>query len=195
MNVPGAGNGQPIQTNYAASMPPGLTVDALLTYCQTRLDGLDAQIKQYFTDQQKANADQQALNEAISSFTYHASGITNNDPSANANACNDLRNALQYAINKVGGNTPTGQKLQALMGRIPDPHDSHASPWQVSENEMKSCIDGLKAAQSDITAGSELTMIQLQALNSKRQMAIQLCTNLVASFCEPAAKIVSNIHV
>jgi hypothetical protein len=51
----------------------------------------------------------------------------------------------------------------------------------------------LKTEQSDLNGGAELNMINLQAIMSQRQTAIQLTTNLVQALGDSSNKIAANI--
>ena len=141
-------NNQPIAVPYnpyGAIDAAGLSPDALMTYCQTRLNGIDS--------------------------------------------------ALLQAIEKVGGNTDAGRRLTAVLARVDNTGRDGVSTdgGKISSDEMKAFIDDVKGIQTDLGASSELGMIQLQSLMSQRQVAIQLCTNLVQSLGDQQNKICANV--
>lgn len=94
-----------------------LTPDSLLAYCESRLRGLDEQVKTAFVSQQKANERQRLLGEALQKVNaFMGSDINNKD-----NGCHgalDLMGKLDYEARKVGLDTPEGKKLIALRDQI-----------------------------------------------------------------------------
>lgn len=63
----------------------------------------------------------------------------------------------------------------------------------ISGERVQTYVGTLKNEQSDLTGGAELNMINLQAIMSQRQTAIQLTTNLVQSLGDSSNKIAANI--
>ena len=167
-----------------------LSPDALMVYCQTRLHGLDTQMKAFFAGQQKANADSAAINDALGVLNKYSDGFMDGGGGDPAKA-QELDLALQTAIGKVGRDTPVGQKLVTVYNRV---HETGAGgDNRISRDEMQGFLSDLKSVQSEISANSELGMIQLQSLMSQRTTALQLVTNLVQSLGDQANKIAANV--
>jgi hypothetical protein len=197
----------------SAGDAPYLTMDSLLVYCESRIRGLDSQVNAVFADQQRANDASSAIGWLESCCAQcEANGIDDK-----GTAVHDLIRAFQLAIGKVGADSPTGQKLlekqQAfirsvgknggadLMAEMQQPGywtgpvkaDAGMLAHNLSGDQVKAMVDGLKEVQADVNHGSELGMITLQSLMSQRQMAIQLVTNLVQSLGEMTNKIAANV--
>ncbi len=189
-------NNQPIAVPYnpyGAIDAAGLSPDALMTYCQTRLNGIDSQVKEYFGQQKKSNDDRAAINDALAVLNNYSAGFMQ-DGNHSAE-CAKLHDALLQAIEKVGGNTDAGRRLTAVLARVDDTGRDgvRVDGGKISSDEMKAFIDDVKGIQTDLGASSELGMIQLQSLMSQRQVAIQLCTNLVQSLGDQQNKICANV--
>lgn len=184
----------PAPSAYGAVDAAGLSPDALMTYCQTRINGIDSQVKEYFAQQKKSNDDRAAINDALAVLNQYSAG-TMDDNAPHEKAGHDLREALAKAIDKVGPNTDAGRRLSAIKAKVDDTTISGPGTdgGRVSADEMKGFLDDVKGIQTDLGASSELGMIQLQSLMSQRQVAIQLCTNLVQSLGDQQNKICANV--
>ena len=191
-----------------------LTCDALLSYCETRLRGLDEQVQKSFAGQKRANQDSVTLQNLLNSVS---NCLTGGIPADSASAHHLIR-AYQWAINAAGPDTPLGQKLvaarDAFIARVsndggaglhakmnePDfwskPLAADADKGLVSGcsgEDIKGFVEQIKGFQTEINQGAELGMITLQSLMSQRQMAVQLVTNMVQSLGEMMNKVAANI--
>jgi hypothetical protein len=194
-----------------------LTAESLFLFCQSRLGELDSQMKTMFAAQEKANKDNATISSLITSLNCCAGDGINMKTQAGC----DLIGAVQHAINEVGPDTPAGRKLTALRDAITERMDpSHAltqaacnhTLWgktgtdeevigqvggergeDITATTVQGWVTDAKGVASDISAGAELNMIQLQSVMSKRQTAIQLTTNLIQSLGDQANKIAANV--
>jgi hypothetical protein len=164
-----------------------LTPDALLYYCEARMNGVDTQMEGIMNEQETTNADEQAVHDAIAAF----------DSYSNDNA--QLIDQLKAAVAEVK-DPATQAKLQAVLSDV-EAHNASIQPSaQVapeaipfSSTQVQGWTDTLKNVDSDLSSGAELNMIQLQSLMSERQVATQLTTNLVQSLGDQMNKIADNI--
>jgi hypothetical protein len=165
-----------------------ISPDSLMAYCESRLRGIDDQVKQAFAAQQKSNADQQALGDLNQWLhTYAYGGIKGSDSQRNDDACN----AIQSTINRVGADTQAGRELQQLKDQIA----GRKGGEDISADEIeKTFVQRIKDITGEVSGGAELNMINLQSLMSQRQMAVQLSTNLVQTLGDMTNKVVANIH-
>src|SRR4051794_14262046 len=96
------GTGQPGSIaipDFGTMAASGLTPEALMAYCQTRLNSLDDQVKQYFDAQKGANEARQALNDALQALNDHAGGITGvGGNGGDSVTCGNIEGALRTAI-------------------------------------------------------------------------------------------------
>ncbi len=99
----------------------GLTPDALLTYCQTRLNGIDTQIQSAFAAQQHANDVQGRINDALGRINQNAPYGTDINDNRNGGPIHDnvdIIRQLDWAAHVAGVNTPEGQKLIGIRNEV-----------------------------------------------------------------------------
>jgi hypothetical protein len=168
--------------------PPYLTPDALMSYCSTRLRGLDEQIQTGFEKQRSANEQSKVLGELNDSL---GAGPSSGDWNQT-----ELQNAMLVAA----------AKFDAAALRVPDPLKRQLidQAWQCklvaggnqttmsNEQYKKLTSDPVSNMQKDLNSGTELAMINLQSLMSQRQSAVQLVTNMVQSLGDQVNKIAAN---
>lgn len=182
-----------------------LTPDALMNYCATRLRGLDEQIQTKFAKQQVANHDSAILSELQGSIDFgkddlQVSGKANEDGTIKAaagkliDAANHVSDpATQQALLKLAA------KLVTVDGAPPNasfnPNNSVVlAAKSYTATEMNAMITSpIAGIQKDINSGSELDMINLQALMSQRQTAVSTVTQMVQSLGEQLKQIAGNI--
>ncbi len=169
-----------------------LTPDALLTYLGTRLGGLDKQVNDIFTREQKGEQVRGELREIQKLLTTVESGPNPGDKGT----IKDLQGfaaELDAHLQNIAATDP------AMAQQI---RDHLSSPGQILANnddqfttaELDATKDYLNMVNKDLESGSQLDMISLQSLMSARQTAIQLATNLVAACADSAKSIASNIR-
>jgi hypothetical protein len=176
-----------------------LTPDALMSYCQTRLRGLDTQVQAAFAKQKEANADSAVLSSLSSDFQTPSKDLdltsTSPDPDlGNMTPAQYVERAaekLETAASKVSDPQAKEALLEAarnLKGEIRAGNKS----FQASDFKNMTA-DAVGKIQQDLNSGTELSMINLQSLMSQRQSAIQMCTNLVQSLGDQCNKIAENV--
>lgn len=92
-----------------------MTPDSLMAYCSVRLQGLDSQMKSMFDNEQKSVNDSQTVNDFMAALN-NCSGKGLNLVDNHAGV--DLLAAAQNAIDKVGPETATGQRLIAIRDQM-----------------------------------------------------------------------------
>lgn len=176
-----------------------ISPDALMSYCQTRLRGIDDQVQSAFAKQQKDNADSSVLSDLASKFKTPPKDLDMTSTSADSDldgmtptqyverAVEDLKNAASQINDPTAKQALLEQagKLQAEIGS----GDKSFKP----EDFKAMTSDAVGKIQQDLNSGAELSMINLQSLMSQRQQAIQICTNLVQSLGDQCNKIAENV--
>jgi hypothetical protein len=177
-----------------------LTPDALLAYCESRLSGLDSQMRDFFNKQETANRQQAQLNQLASLYNQHSGGINMKDGNGNATSAamddatfqKQLVEPLQNMIDSLPDSDPLKAKLTSTLKTLTTDGGT-GKDTIVSAQDITNIETDLKNDVSDLSAGAELNMIQLQSIMSQRQTAIQLTTNLVQSLGDQTNKIADNI--
>lgn len=199
---------EPGTTPGTEPLPTNLTPDALLLYCQARLDGLDSQIQQDMQSQQVTNADQQDLTPVQTALAKYADGCT--DPAS----VEDLASKLQTAINVIESRDPGSRALSQLKDMLSTIKTGQAklspvvqtmlqidqqrgitveTPPILSAGQIKGLTDTLSQVTSSESSSAELNMINLQSLMSQRQTAVELTTNMMQTLDDTLSKVVANV--
>jgi|CZKU01.1.fsa_nt_gi hypothetical protein len=168
-----------------------LTPDALMAYCQARLNSIDSQVQASFDNQEK-NANQIAvIQDAANKFKENSSAAVT-DPTVYQGMLDQLNTAIAD-ITPADKSTPPSPALQKLQKT----RDAMIASWNADQNLAATEVEGyaqdLTDAASDLNSSSELQMVQLQSLMSQRQTAISLTTNIVQSLGDQENKIADNI--
>lgn len=187
-----------------------LTPDALLAYCQARLDSIDGQATGIFNEQELRNSESSAIQGVLATFQGYAAGVTNDKDS-----CLTMENSLYALIQQVqqtdpgcpelgkltqtfndllqSGSGPSGSLQYIDEATYPPAGTTNTGDGTLSATEVQGYISNLQGCASDLNSNSELQMIQLQSLMSERQTEVQLTTNLVQSLGDQAEQIAENI--
>ncbi len=114
-----------------------LTPDALMTYCSTRLQGLDAQVQQAFHEQEESNRDSQIISDALNASAF---GVNVNgwDPSQYGGG-SALIGDLQNAINQLPPGDARDQLIK-VRDQIADRMDS--------KGQLKAILDSTDPQQA-----------------------------------------------
>jgi hypothetical protein len=197
----------------------GLSPDALIAYCQSRLDSIDGQVKDLFQRQQLNAAATQKIDQVMTSLQDY-DGKNQTDPAV----CKQLETEFQGLILYLQKNDPGCPELPALTTAYnsmvysgdggaqythstnpddPDFIDKTLYPPDTGGNvqgdkilgmeELQGYVQTLSDAAGNLNSDSELGMVHLQSLMSQRQTAVTLTTNLVQSLGDQENKIVDNI--
>jgi hypothetical protein len=213
-------NGTPIVQWPEPSNPEevgsNLSPDALMAYCQSRLDSIDGQVSTLFKSQQQNASATEQIDKVIEGLkAYDASDVKD------AATCKKLESEFQDLIQSLKSSDPTCPELPALTktyndmvwsgdggaqhtGSSSDPDfidedlypPDHLGPQGdniLSSQELQGYAQSLSDAAGNLNSNSELGMVQIQSLMSQRQTAVSLTTNLVQSLGDQENKIADNI--
>jgi hypothetical protein len=191
-----------------------LSPDALMSYCQARLDSIDGQVTSSFDAQQK-NATATSQIDQVIAFMKQYDGSVQTDP----DVCKKLETQFQSLITNLKKSDPGCPALPALTqaynslvwsgdgGGSTDPDGPHFIDFdkyppdkttpqgdnKLGVDELQDYVQTLTDAAASLNSNSELGMVQLQSLMSQRQTAVTLTTNLVQSLGDQENKIADNI--
>ncbi len=216
-------------TSLATVSPPaepsdpidsGLSPDALMAYCESRLDSIGNQIQTSFTDQQKSAQEVTSINGVLSQIqalaptgtqvpatcaqleTNLGALITNlkqSDPGCAAlPALTQTYNDMVWS--GTGGST-TGPPAQVFPGPQfidatkypPNTQYPKQGDNDLGTTELQGYAQSVTDAVNSLNSNAELQEIQLQSLVSQRQTAVSLTTNMVQSLGDELNKIADNI--
>ena len=167
------------------------TPDALMTYCQSRLDAIDGQVQASFDEQNQSAAEAQSIQQAANTFKSFSG--------ANVTSQSDYDTMMASLNTAIGDMTATGatDASSPALAKLDDTKAAMGRTWThdnlISSTEIQGFAQNLTDAASDLNSSSELQMVQLQSLMSQRQTAISLTTNLVQSLGDQENKVADNI--
>jgi hypothetical protein len=195
-----------------------LSPDALMAYCQSRLDSIDGQVSTLFKSQQQNASATEQIDKVIAGLKeYDASDVKD------AATCKKLESEFQGLIQSLKNSDPTCPELPALTQTYNDmvwsgdggaQHTSSTNPSDpdfideglyppnqlgpqgdkiLQSQELQGYAQALSDAAANLNSNSELGMVQIQSLMSQRQTAVSLTTNLVQSLGDQENKIADNI--
>ncbi len=199
-----------------------VTPDALMAYCQSRLDSIDGQITDSFNSQSQTASTINVIDQVAGDLRNYGSDQT--DP----NTVRSIESEYQQAIQTIQATDPGSPALAKLIpsynqlvysgdggaafvaqknGTAVDPtapdfidetqyapqDNSTQGDGRLSATELEAATTTLTDAASDLNSSTELAMVNLQSLMSQRQTAISLTTNLVQSLGDQLDKIADNI--
>src|SRR5580698_49133 len=123
-----------------AELPTYLTPDALITYCDTRLSSLDAQMQTIFNQQEQSAATETALSNLASELNDlpqpSSSSGSNPTIAVTVEQFNNLEGAYNAAIAAAGPTTALGQQLSTDLGTLAKGYvDSKGNPVSVFPTE------------------------------------------------------------
>ncbi len=171
-----------------------LSPDALMAYCQSRLNSLDSQMTTIFDSQQENAKLTQDLNAVAGAFNRLPGPNNDSPPTVSIAPSNlaDLKAAYENAITDAGASSALGTSLTADLAALPaaDPGGGSVS---MAADQVSTLTQSLKNDTGTLNSDSEMTMINLQSLMSQRQTAVQLTTNLVQALGQQASSITKNI--
>ncbi len=207
-------NYAPMLTSTSGPEPSGsssvyLTPDALMAYCQSRLDSIDGQIRTGLGLQQQRIQEGVGLQGVLETLQKYAGGTTSRQD------CLEMEQSLRDQIDGLLKNDPSfpglGRLMQAYNDLVftgtggigdnpmkfypgyPPAAGGHQGDALLNTTDMQNVIAAVSGSVSDLNSGAELQMIKMQSLMSQRQTAVQLSTNLVQALGDQASKIAQNI--
>lgn len=207
-----------LQISRPVDMSPGyLTPDALMSYCASRLRGIDDQIHSSMTRQQNANADSSTLstlaeklrppggnvevgknNDVFNNYGQALIDAANSasDPSLKAKLLGQAKKFVdchEEAPQGSGKYVSDGVKVDG-NGTVTIDGTAHKTGDTLNPEQLKTMTsEFVSNVQKDLNSDTELSMINLQSLMSQRQSSVQLITNMVQSLGDQLNKIASNI--
>jgi hypothetical protein len=196
-NTNGVGN-NPIGAPQALgnyNLGPGISPDALMVYCETRMRGLNEQMDGFFKKQQVGNKNSAKINEALEALNNNAAGTSPDNCAAQnkvmVEKLNDARD-LAHTTGDFSTEAALQKVIEDFRGKIGQ-YPGSPKECAISKELMGGVIESVKNINSQINANSELNMINLQSVMSQRQTAIQMTTNLVQSLGEQSKMIAANV--
>ncbi len=196
-----------------------LSPDALMAYCQSRLDSIDGQVRTSFDDQQKTASETEQIDGVLASIKQNEGGDV-----TDSKTITQLETQFQTLIlnlKKTDPNSPVlpsltqaynsmlwsgdggPQKTGSTDPTAPDFIDFEKYPAtnqattqgdnKIGTDELQKYAEALSDAAANLNSNAELGMVHLQSLMSQRQTAVTLTTNLVQSLGDQENKIADNI--
>ncbi|MGD0526801.1 MAG: hypothetical protein ABSE49_16765 [Polyangiaceae bacterium] len=106
-------------TTDGSSPPVYLTPQALMVYCQTRLQGIDSQVQTAMTAQQNSDWEQSAIGNILSEIASDSANA-NGGVLSSASACQTLEGNLESLISQIQQKDPGCSQL----GQLEQLHDT-----------------------------------------------------------------------
>lgn len=169
-----------------------LTPDALMTYCESRLRGINEQVNATFARQQQVRTATSSLGKLQEQLAWLGrapnDGIHADDTSNFAKT----KELYQDAINAM----PAGDeknRLQTEFDRFNSSTSGAGGDMIIGRDEAADMAKQVATISKDMSSSAELDMIELQSLMSQRQQALQMCTNMMAGLGQSSQQIAANI--
>lgn len=180
--------------NYSGAITP----DALLLYCQSKLNDLDNQMQAQFQKQKQYRAGTAAVNDLISIFNEPANTAKGIDGRCIGNGGVDPKtyeDRIDAAFARALDSLPPGPERTQIEeaqkkwkagfhDRTGQGPDDGGWEFVFTAGECKALADSLTNVSKSLSSSAELDMINLNSLMSQRQTAIQMCTGMVNSLGE-----------
>jgi hypothetical protein len=97
-----------------------LTPDALMAYCQTRLQGIDSQVSTYMTQQENINWEQSGIQSILNTISTDSSAISGSGSIGNEGTCQALEQQVEDLITQIQAKDPGCSAL----GQLETLHDT-----------------------------------------------------------------------
>jgi hypothetical protein len=125
------------------SAPPVyLTPDAVMAYCQSRLQGIDSQVQSAMTEQQNVNNEQQGVQQALTDVANLQAEVGDSGVITDKVAAQKLEQDLETLISSIERNDPQCSQL----GQLKQLHDtimaSGTGPYTTTESNGSSVQHG-----------------------------------------------------
>jgi hypothetical protein len=205
------------------SPPASLTPEALMVYCQTRLQGIDSQIQAAMTNQQNISSEQSSIGGILQDLA-NDTALAGTGLMTSPSACQDLEQKLENLITQIQNTDPGCSQLGQLeqlhdavmatgsgpsaqhgyyylgdpmasppIGQTPPPNVNDSQDNELSGGEITGFTNTLTTINSNLSSGAEIGMIQIQSNMSDRTTAIQLTTSILQAYDDGLSKIVDKI--
>lgn len=190
MSINGVSQVSTTPVNYAGALTP----DALMAYCASRLRGLDEQMQTQFAKQQQYRSGAASLNKLQADLAHLADGI--NSHSGNKNdgikPGDGWEGTIDAEFRDTLASMPDGPAKQEVMRQYQE-FKNTAGDHDLSPEECRNLAKALGDISKDMSSSAELDMINLQSMMSQRQLAIQMCTQMVSALGESSKSIAAQI--
>jgi hypothetical protein len=163
--------------------------ESIYEYCESRLNSINGQAQQLFTEQQNNQAAIQDIQDCANYFKNYSTANQDNSQGNLTALEGELESTMQKVGDTVGEDSPAYAQLQSTLTQLKATDGDDLA----TNTELTSFSDNIGDAASDLNSDSELQMVQLQSLMSQRETAITLTTNLIQSIGDEENKVADNI--
>ena len=184
-----------LDTGYTVT-PDQLGPDALMMYLETRLNSLDSQIDGIFKKQKNIESIRKALSQITNALAKLDDDTSTKDlkkSEKDVEVCSGVEKEIENAINQIADIDPAlAQKMRTDLraeGQI-----LYVKDGKYYTREVQATSTYVNSLVKSLESSAQMEMIQLQSMSSARGTAIQMSTNLIASFSEGTKAIVGNLR-
>jgi hypothetical protein len=195
----------PAQANGAIGVmvdnTDGMSIESLIMITSTRLNDVDLDVRRRLTGQQSRSAVQGKLSAAIAELKLQGKGFKD------ATKMNSVNLALKEAHDtaRVNGDMAACAALEKISADLNWNGEGVAKSVindssvtnkdnEVNEQQLTGSISTIEGLLTNNTKSSELEMIDIQQLMSKRAQMLQFATNMINSMNEPVKSAIGNIR-
>jgi hypothetical protein len=174
---------------YAAmSKPPaevsGLSSEAMLAYCETRLRDIDQGVEAQMNDQITIMNRKKAVNTVLTKAKAKSE-------KPGAESRESVYKAAEQAASCLPEGDPVRKKLEGLRDKYEDGFaDASGDKLKEKWADFKANLETLT---SELGADSEMSMMKLQSIVSQRQTIVSLITNIMAKMQQATEQVVANV--
>jgi predicted nucleic acid-binding Zn-ribbon protein len=175
---------------YVAATPlstemRSLSSEAMLAYCETRLNDIDQGINAQMADQTAIMDRRKALNSALAKVKAYEAPKP------------ETREKIYQAIDKYAASLPEKDPMRKKLEGIRATYEKAFAKVDDDKAKLKAKWTGfqsdLQAMNDEMGVDSEMSMMKLQSIVSQRQTLVSLITNIMAKLEQGAERIVNNI--
>lgn len=177
-----------------------LSGDTLMAFAAAQLNDIDREISGQMQRQRTNKASATALSELLQALRVYSRGTydpkdTSTFAQPNKEQCKAMNQAFEAALEKVPKGSAEHQRLSeayAELKRSGTGDGVHKgggeADYALDEKEVGTAMATVSDIQKDLTSGSELDMIDLQAKISGRQQVITMVTGMTQSLSQALQK-------
>jgi hypothetical protein len=163
------------------SYQSALSPDALLAYCRSQLNSLDATIRGYL-DQQRLNIQRKKALSDVENMMKKYANVPNGE-----HEWDDYDQTFRNAMDSLPPDDAVRSQLQAKWDELfPRQGQFTKEEWEGHTGDIRSMLD-------EVSGNAEINMIHLQSIMSQRQTAVQLTTGMLAKYDEGIKSVIGNI--
>jgi hypothetical protein len=161
----------------------------LLLYCEEQMGEVSSLVHDKMEIQRAKNRDSELLQQATTILDPYTNGVSGSDEDKKATA-RKIHDQLEGLIGPPLD--PSSTAFKAIQDAAAN-FDAPKAPVPDNTDSMKAIADKLAGANDALKNDLSLNMMEIQTLMSRRQTAVELTTNLMASFSETLKGITANI--